>query len=215
MGLKLNIGCGRSPTEGYLNLDNSKSFIIARYPIIYNLLKFFKILKPEQIEYIEWSKKNKTIFADVTKTLRFEDNSIEVIYSSHMLEHLSRENAVFFLNEARRTLMKGGVLRLVVPDLKIHINQYIKFEDADRFMANLHVASPPFRNFIEKLNLMINGYRHHQWMYDSKSIVKLLESLNFKDVTVLDPGKTMIKNPGKLDLFERRFESLYVEAKKY
>ena len=215
MGLKINVGCGKSPTEGYLNLDNSKSLIIARYPIIYNFLKFFKILKPEQIEYIEFCKKNKTTFADVTKKLNFDDNSIEVIYSSHMLEHLSRENAVFFLNEARRTLMKGGVLRIVVPDLKIHINEYIKFEDADRFMTNLHVVSPPFRNLIEKINLIINGYRHHQWMYDSKSIIKLLESLNFKDVTVLAPGKTFIKNSGKLDLFERRSESLYVEAKKY
>tara|TARA_B100000787_G_scaffold54847_1_gene39859 strand:+ start:33642 stop:34307 length:666 start_codon:yes stop_codon:yes gene_type:complete len=221
MGHKINIGCGRAPTEDYINLDNSLSIKIANFPFAYNFLKFlfkYNVLKPlkvDQIKNIEWNKKNKIKFVDASLKLPFEDNSVEILYSSHMLEHLSRDDVLKFFNEVRRILMRDGVLRIAVPDLKININGYLEFEDANKFMSNLYVKAPPFRNFREKIELLITGYRHHQWMYDGKSLSSLMKSVGFKNVVILKPGETMIKNPGKLNLFERSSDSLYAEAKKY
>jgi predicted SAM-dependent methyltransferase len=54
----------------------------------------------------------------------FPDNSVDLVYASHCLEHFShlRINAV--LSEWRRVLKLGGVLRLGVPDFDQLLNLY-------------------------------------------------------------------------------------------
>lgn len=50
--------------------------------------------------------------------LPFADNSVQYVYSEHMLEHLLPSGGgLMFLREAWRVLAPGGVLRLVTPDL--------------------------------------------------------------------------------------------------
>lgn len=66
---------------------------------------------------------------DLTKGLPFETNSIDVCYSSHVLEHLRNEEADFFINEQRRVLKRGGIIRIVVPDLETICRNYLEFFD--------------------------------------------------------------------------------------
>ena len=49
-------------------------------------------------------------------------------------------------------------------------------------------------------------------MYDARSLSKLLLEVGFKETFILNAGKTMIKNYGNLNLYERKEESLYLEA---
>ena len=58
--------------------------------------------------------------------LPFEKDSFDVIYNSHFLEHLSPSQAKFVLKEARRLLKKGGILRIVVPDLENLCKEYLQ-----------------------------------------------------------------------------------------
>ena len=81
----VNIGCGRTPTEGWLNMDNSPAIKLANSPLKYQIAKIFKLLNPSQIENIEWNKANSIQFADATKTLPLKDSSVAFIYTSHML----------------------------------------------------------------------------------------------------------------------------------
>jgi SAM-dependent methyltransferase len=48
--------------------------------------------------------------------LAAEDASFEIIYSSHVIEHLYLEDVLFFFAESKRLLRAGGTLRLVCPD---------------------------------------------------------------------------------------------------
>lgn len=50
---------------------------------------------------------------------RFADNSIEAIYASHVLEHLSRADVLLALREWRRVLRPGSDIMISVPDLNI------------------------------------------------------------------------------------------------
>ncbi|MDG1108921.1 MAG: methyltransferase domain-containing protein [Burkholderiaceae bacterium] len=50
--------------------------------------------------------------------LPFDNNSVNLIYCSHTLEHLQTEHALYFLREAHRILQPGGAIRLVLPDIK-------------------------------------------------------------------------------------------------
>ena len=214
MSIRVNIGCGNTPHEGWVNFDNSPAIKLANSPILYFLAKLLKLLSKEQIKNVEWNKKNKIIFADAAKKLPLSNNSVECIYSSHMVEHLSRKQVLIFLREASRILKSDGILRIAVPDLQIVANKYFAEGDADSFMEEILVEAPPINSLKEKLILLITGYRHHQWMYDGKSITLLLKNAGFKNVRVLAKGETLIKNSNGLDLYERCESSVYVEGTK-
>jgi len=61
---------------------------------------------------------------------------------------------------------------------------------------------------------LLVGDRHHAWMYDGRSLSRLLADHGFLGPGVLAPGETTIADPGALDLCERADESVYVEARK-
>jgi predicted SAM-dependent methyltransferase len=80
---------------------------------------------PEWIN-IDFSSRDQNIYNyNILKGLPFQDNEIEVIYCSHLLEHLKLEEAMNLLSECHRALKNDGILRLVVPDLQNIVNQYI------------------------------------------------------------------------------------------
>lgn len=212
MSLKINFGCGQTPTKGWINIDNSFALKLAKLPNILFLFKFFKLINKSQISNIEFNKSRNIIFADATKKFPFKSNVADVIYSSHMLEHLSRHSASHFIKECYRVLKKGGILRIVVPDLKKLIDTYLIDKDADKFLDNSLLVSPSIETFKEKIIFLIIGYRHHQWMYDSSSLHKLISNQGFNNIVEQIPGSTLIEKPDSLNLSERANESFYIEA---
>jgi len=48
--------------------------------------------------------------------LDFDDNSVDLIYASHLLEHYPKDETVPVLEEWHRVLKLGGILRVAVPD---------------------------------------------------------------------------------------------------
>jgi predicted SAM-dependent methyltransferase len=179
------------------------------------MAKILKLLNKDQIENIEWNKKNKIIYADVTKKIPLKSSSAECIYTSHMIEHLSRNGVSNFLKEVLRVLEPKGVLRIAAPDLRIIVDSYLNKENADDFMEQMLVEPMPIGTFRKKLVLFFSGYRHHQWMYDGKSLCLLLETFGFKKIKICKPGETQIKNYQGLNLFERAENSVYVEGIKH
>lgn len=55
---------------------------------------------------------------NIIKNIPFEDNSVDLVYHSHMLEHLPKSAAEPFIHECFRVLKPGGILRIAVPDLE-------------------------------------------------------------------------------------------------
>lgn len=212
MSIKVNIGCGRTPTEGWLNYDNSPAIKLAKSPLLYKLATALGLLNEQQIENIKWNKDNNMHFADATKSIPLETASVDCIYTSHMVEHLSREGVKSFLKEVKRVLKVGGVVRIAVPDLWIAVNKYLKSNDADAFMKGILVQAPEIKTIKQKINLLVSGYRHHQWMYDGNSLTKLLLEMDFSSVEICKDGKTNIRDSGRLDLYEREEQSVYVEG---
>lgn len=63
---------------------------------------------------------------DITNLAEFSDNSVDMIYSSHCLEHFSFRIVPDILREWNRVLKKGGELVVRVPDFDILVNAYLK-----------------------------------------------------------------------------------------
>jgi predicted SAM-dependent methyltransferase len=214
MALKVNVGCGATPTPGWENFDNSITVRLARYPRIVNVLARCGILNEDQAQYARLLPKLGVSWADARRRIPLLDNSAMVVYSSHMLEHLDPQSARNFLSEAWRVLVPGGILRIVVPDLNQLVRRYLETQDADAFVRATLLAAPPPHGALAKLRYLVVGHRDHLWMYDGASLVRLLHSHGFVEGTVVPPGQTGIPDPGDLNLREREGESVYVEAKK-
>lgn len=54
---------------------------------------------------------------DIQDLSLFPTNSADMIYASHVIEHLPRKNIIKTLSEWRRVLKPGGVLRFGVPNI--------------------------------------------------------------------------------------------------
>lgn len=108
--------------------------------------------------------------------LPFSDNSVDLIYASHVLEYFDRQESRDLLQKWYDKLKPGGVLRLAVPD----------FEE----IAHLYVHSClPLSTFLGPLYgkmQMGNQTIYHKTVYDFKELQMLLKSLNFQNVYVYD-----------------------------
>lgn len=211
--LRVNLGCGKTPTLGWTNFDNSLSVRLARWPRLVDWLGTLRLLNPEQLQFALDAGAS-VAWADATKRIPLANESAAVVYTSHMLEHLDREQAGICLREAKRVLVHGGVLRVVVPDLGLLTSEYQRDGDADRLVERTLLAPNHRPLLLERIRAMVIGARHHLWMYDGRSLTRLLMSAGFVDVTVQPPGRTIIPDPGTLNLFERSDESVVVEGKK-
>jgi predicted SAM-dependent methyltransferase len=210
--LRVNVGCGPLPIPGWENLDNSPSVAIARLPRwCTSLLERVRLIRPEQARVVDVARAG-AIRRGRAEKLPFADGAAAVVYSSHMLEHLGRDEAKLFLHECHRVLHAGGILRLVVPDLERYVRAYVQDGDANQLIDGLHMAQSGGNESI--VRRLFVGFRGHRWMYDGLSLKTLVEEAGFENVELLPPGKTGLDDPAGLDLREREEDSLYLEARR-
>lgn len=209
--VRVNVGCGMSPTPGWINLDNSPSVRLAKYPRLTKALDGFRVLPARSKQYIDWCKEHDVAFGTALD-LPFEANSVDAVYSSHMLEHLDQATGHRFLQEAKRVLKPGGVLRIAVPDLARYVTIYQEDGDADAFIGSLLMSQPLPSGWQDRVRLVGLGFRDHRWMYDKDSLVAAFKAAGFEDAQILPPGKSLMTDPGELDLHERAADSIYAEG---
>lgn len=212
--MRVNVGCGTSPTPGWRNFDNSPSLRLSQLPTVVRALRRLGLLRPEQEAFIDFARTHQIEYADGSQRLPLPDASVEVLYSSHMLEHLDRAAANAFLKEVNRVLRPGGLVRLAVPDLRLQLQHYLESKDADAFVRATYLAEERGTRLADRLRLLLIGARNHQWMYDGSSLCRLLRSSGFAEVEVVPAGTSSISDAAPLDLHEREDESVYVEARK-
>ena len=212
--LRVNVGCGSTPTSGYLNFDNSPSVRLANYPRVCRLLLKVGLLEQTQFEFATKAAASGNIrWADAARHIPVPDASCVVLYSSHMFEHLGRAGVDGFLREARRILAPNGVLRIVVPDLMGLARRYVNDGDADRFVGSTLLVVDEAPRLAGRIQALALGSRNHRWMYDAASLTRLLREHAFLEPQSLPAGTTTIPDPGGLDLREREEDSVYVEAR--
>jgi predicted SAM-dependent methyltransferase len=212
--VRLNIGCGTAPTDGWLNYDNSPSVRLAAWPPLWPLLRLARLIDDGNVEFARLCRQHGIRYANAASRIPHSDGSVDVVYSSHMIEHLDRHEASRFLTECRRVLKKEGVLRVVVPDLRVPVNDYVARGNAELFVDQLQLALDRPHGLGNHVRNLLLGGRRHRWLYDGPSMRRLLLASGFERVEVLEPGQTRIAQPGALDLFERAGASAYVEAER-
>lgn len=98
------------------------------------------MLKPEQKAFIEVIKERNIRYGSATR-LPFKDHTMDVVYSSHTIEHLYEEDFIKFMKDSERVLKPGGVFRMAIPDLNIYLKKYEDTKDAEAFCKNAYGIS--------------------------------------------------------------------------
>jgi predicted SAM-dependent methyltransferase len=214
MTIRINIGCGQSPTPGWHNYDNSPAIWIGKSRLVAGALTMLGLLDRGNLSYIDYCRRNDIKYADAIKRIPYPDGSVSAIYSSHMLEHLDRAEARRFMQECHRALEAGGILRIAVPDLLPLARAYVAGGSADGFLSACVLELEKPRGLAARLRHVVFSGREHHWMYDGASLSQLMREAGFADTRVLEAGRTTIPDPGELNLHERESESVYVEGRK-
>ena len=226
--IKLNIGCGYLNTpKNWVNIDNSFSARIAKYPLVKKFLYKIKIL-PKRLYELPWP--DKIMNCDARKGLPFEDSTVKYIFTSHFLEHLTRNEADFLLKECYRVLKNEGVIRIIVPDLQFKMRSYIsKMEQLK--VESIDSDTTPADEFLEELGLFDNvgkadpfvvrfarilqGNKNlHKWLYDFYSLSLKLKLCGFVRIVQKGYLDSQIEDIDHLDNPDRFRYCLCVEANK-
>jgi predicted SAM-dependent methyltransferase len=113
---------------------------------------------------------NPDIVDDAFELKTISNNSVELIYSSHMLEHLNYEDAKSALKLWYSKLIDGGILRLAVPDFEAICKRYI-------YTGNIN----------ELLHSICGSQKHdfdyHYNVFDETRLRNLLLEAGFKSVS--------------------------------
>lgn len=69
---------------------------------------------------------------NILKNLPFKNEQVDAVFSSCMLEHFTKEQGYNHIKECYRVLKRGGVIRIVVPDLEDVCKEYLRILDLVR-----------------------------------------------------------------------------------
>ena len=118
---------------------------------------------------------------EVDNLCEFDDNSVDHIYASHILEHFGRHEVVDVLKEWYRVLKEEGTLRVAVPDFEAICRAYRTFEDITLVMGPLHGGQD------------YEGNTHYV-SFDFKYLSELLKQVGFKCIRRYDWRYTIHKD---------------------
>lgn len=69
------------------------------------------------------------------KGIPIEDNAVDAVYHSHILEHFAKNDGYNFIKECHRVLKKDGIIRIATPNLEVIAQQYL--ENLQKAMNNI------------------------------------------------------------------------------
>lgn len=148
---------------------------------------------------------------DITK-LPFNDDTVSLIYGSHVLEYFDRDEAKKVLTEWHRVLKQDGTLRLAVPDFAEMSQLYVKGRcTLEQILGPLYGKMKAGQETI-----------YHRTVYDFDSLSNLLHNVGFSEVKRYnwrDTEHRMIDDCSmaylpKMDKENGTLISLNIEAKK-
>ena len=117
--------------------------------------------------------------------IRLATGSVDVIYTSHVFEHIPRGKAERALREWHRVLRPGGRLLLAMPDLealtRVYLENLARYDDpACRWRCD------QARDII--YGGQTNDYDFHFNGYGFTPLARLLAAVGFTDVRRFEPG---------------------------
>ena len=144
---------------------------------------------------------------DLRAGIPLSDNSIDLVYAEHVLEHFDYKDMTDLLNNCYRILKSGGIFSIVVPDAEIYLKGYFNPENFEYKKYCRVDTGLTYQTKIDYLNYIFYMGGHHRHMFDKDNIVTVLSEAGFKEIHFRDFDPS-------LDNAGRKYESIYIECEK-
>ena len=195
---------------------------------------------------LNWSKNGWETLDHSTKTLfrprgqawslPYPDETFEVIFSSHMVEHISHYKIEQVICEINRVLKTDGIVRILTPDLRKLAQAYVNDdwelmnlyleEDGSKFEPVLGIgqalmsflSSPGYDNYLisSDWSEVVAGYAH-MFCYDYDMLSGLLKHYGFYQIRYSNIDESEIEDHKELrgcQYDHDKNHSLVIECKK-
>jgi ubiquinone/menaquinone biosynthesis C-methylase UbiE len=165
--IKLNLGCGARTIPGYINFDKNPDY--------------------NNIGVIEM---------DVSNLSIFQNETVDEIYNSHVIEHFDFNRGIEVLREWYRVLKPGGKLIIETPDFynscKFFCELYENYDEKEIMKLYGHFFSEPWKPF----NI-------HLFLYSEIQLKNALHAIGFKKIKREKAVNFIEHFPGHEDIFLR------------
>jgi SAM-dependent methyltransferase len=218
METKIHIGCGRNLLEGFINVDNSPTALLAKLPgPITGMLNRLSLINTDQLNFSHTLRQRKKDFL-YSNCLRLplKDGSVDFCYTSHMLGWcLSHNQLDVFFKELYRLLKPGGGVRLSFFDFDRLLADYQQHRSTIELFSQMPLGIREF-DFRDKLKFLLKRNMQNGIPLNAETINRYLEKYHFREIRTLPAGATSMPPEWVhgVDLFERAKESVYIECRK-
>lgn len=174
-------GSGLQNVKGWINYDASPTLRLQKIKVLNIIINRFSKCKFD----------SQIMFGDIVKGLPHAEESVDGIFCSHVLEHLSFDDSQIALKNTFKILKRGGRFRLIVPNLNFYVKEYVnnlaldlKIENTPAFKFNLETCfgRKASRISIWKRLIEAFGNSYHLWMWDEASLVLALQNAGFTKI---------------------------------
>ncbi|MCA9669791.1 MAG: methyltransferase domain-containing protein [Myxococcales bacterium] len=226
---QINIGSYDNVIPGFVNYDLSPNLLLSHvYPLVEALSKV-GLVDARRLETIQSFRavKDHMKWGRIIDRVPHPTGSLDVVYASHFLEHIDREDALNLLKDIHRALRSGGVVRIVVPDLEHLTREYVTA------LAEDESNDPPANYYLKRLEVIDNAhYRRpmmrlrtallvafglhgmrHRWMWDWRSMRAAMIEAGFNSPRRCQNAGSSVPSLRQAETATPMGEhSLYVEA---
>ena len=126
----------------------------------------------------------RAIFLDATRPFPLPDDSIDYVFSEHMIEHVSYLQGLFMLRECYRVLKPGGRIRIATPNLEFLLKLHSREPkpDAEEYVTWFRSRNMPHCETIGPA-FVINHYFYnwgHCFIYDRATLEGAFREVGLK-----------------------------------
>lgn len=148
------------------------------------------------------------------KKIMLDDNSLEAVYTSHMIEHIKNDQAKFLFKDVYRLLKPNGVFRITCPDIEILYTELIINKNVNVNIGSHTNNLSLYDKFIHQISSYLGG-----WYLNNKSLVDKDIYQEFLNIPKIDENEfnNLLKIYGKYGTFEylRKLSEKYFDKYKY
>ena len=131
------------------------------------------------------------VFVDASEPLALDAQTVDYIFTEHMIEHIELDGAISLLDECYRILKPGGKIRISTPCLDHFIELFNCRKPAqaeyicwviEKYFPNVSSLQAAYA-----INNIFYGFGH-KFIYDMDTLKSMLKKAGFSNISIQSPG---------------------------